>query len=165
MAIKVENNIDYILRSLEKFGKAVEIQTRARRYMVSNMKRYKRKFAEATPVRTGAAKKSIKIKSRTKRGVTRIRMIWTATTATTIRDRRSKTSTRRNAKGFREEFREDVNLPYINVVNFNKNKNAKGAGFATDLFNQMKVQMDDENIASIRRAFIDVANENGIKVI
>ncbi len=165
MAVQVEDNIDYVLKNLEKFGKAIEIQRRARRYMVGNMKRYKKKFAEATPVRTGEAKKSIKIKSRSKRGVTRIRMIWTATTRTTIRDRRSKTSTRGNAKGFREDFREEVDLPYINVVNFNKNKNAKGAGFATDLFNQMKDQMDEETSASIRKAFVDVANENGIKVI
>jgi len=78
MSLMMTDNIDKVLKAVAKLeAKATGDMIReSRKAMRRTMTSYKPYFKSVTPKKTGKAKKSIKIKSRSKRGVTKMTMKW-----------------------------------------------------------------------------------------
>jgi len=77
MAVKI-NNIDEVLEAFAKMDKAATgaALRQVRKRFRATVRRFIPVFKNLTPKKTGASVKSIKIKSRTRRGVTSIRMTY-----------------------------------------------------------------------------------------
>jgi len=77
MAVKLDN-MDDVLANMARLEKSVESEVirEVRKKFKAIVRKYIPRFKKATPKKTGAMIKSIKIKSRTKRGVTRIKMSY-----------------------------------------------------------------------------------------
>lgn len=79
MAVKIDN-IDDVLSNMAKLEKSVDIEVirDVRKKFKAIVRTYVPRFKKVTPKQTGELIKSIKIKSRTRRGATRIRMTYQA---------------------------------------------------------------------------------------
>lgn len=78
MAVDLDN-MDSVIANMVKLEKAVENEVirDVRKRFKAVVRKYIPRFKGATPEQTGALIKSIKMKSRSKRGVTKIRMTYT----------------------------------------------------------------------------------------
>lgn len=77
MAVDLDN-LDEILKQMAKLERAAETEVirEARKRLRATVRRYIPIFKKATPKKTGAAIKSIKVKSRSRRGVSTVSMQW-----------------------------------------------------------------------------------------
>jgi hypothetical protein len=77
------DNMDQVMRKLTKIGKGngQELTTEIRKELRKVVNSYKPMFQAATPEKTGDLKRSIKVKSGTAKGVTKIRLVWDADVA------------------------------------------------------------------------------------
>ena len=77
MAVKLDN-MDEVLANLAKLEKSVDIEAirEVRKKFKAIVRKYMPRFKKATPKQTGAMIKSIKMKSKSSRGVTRIKMSY-----------------------------------------------------------------------------------------
>jgi len=74
----VLDNMDSVLANMAKLEKSVDIEVirEVRKKFKAIVRKYVPRFKKTTPKQTGDLIKSIKIKSRTRRGVTSIRMTY-----------------------------------------------------------------------------------------
>ena len=72
------DNMDEVMRKLTKIGKGngQEVIVEARKELRKVANSFVPTFKAATPSKTGALKRSVKVKSKTKRGVTSVRVVW-----------------------------------------------------------------------------------------
>ena len=79
MAVKLDN-MDDVLANMARLEKSVDIEVirEVRKSFKAIVRKYVPRFKKASPKKTGQLIKSIKIKSRTKRGLTKIRMSYLA---------------------------------------------------------------------------------------
>ena len=72
------DNIDEVIKAVAKLEtKAMGDMVReSRKAMRREMNSYKPFFKSVTPKKSGKAKKSVKVKSKSKRGVTKMSMVW-----------------------------------------------------------------------------------------
>jgi HK97 gp10 family phage protein len=83
MAVKLDN-LDDIIKSMSKMETDVETMVirEARKNLRATVRKYQPIFKKITPVgTTGEMAKSTKIKSRSKRGVSSVQMVWMASYA------------------------------------------------------------------------------------
>ena len=78
MAVNLDN-LDDIVKQMASMERAAELEVirEARKRLRATVRSYIPIFKKGTPKKTGAAIKSIKVKSRSRRGVSSIQMIWT----------------------------------------------------------------------------------------
>ena len=79
MAVKLDN-MDDVLANMARLEKSVDIEVirEVRKSFKAIVRKYVPRFKKASPKKTGQLIKSIKIKSRTRWGLTKIRMIYLA---------------------------------------------------------------------------------------
>ena len=72
------DNMDEVMRKLTKIGKGngQEVIVEARKELRKVANSFVPTFKAATPSKTGALRRSVKVKSSTKRGVTNVRVVW-----------------------------------------------------------------------------------------
>jgi len=77
MAVKLDN-MDSVLANMAKLEKSADIEAirEVRKSFKAIVRKYVPRFKKASPKQTGELIKSIKIKSRSRRGVTRIKMSY-----------------------------------------------------------------------------------------
>jgi len=75
----ISDNADDIMRAVARLESQAtgEFIRESRKAMRKQMNTYKPFFKSVTPKKTGALKKSVKIRSRSRRGVTKLTMGWT----------------------------------------------------------------------------------------
>ena len=80
MNLTITDNADDIIKAVARLESQAtgEIIRESRKAMRKQMNNYKPFFKSVTPKKTGELRKSVKIKSRSKRGVTKLTMGWTA---------------------------------------------------------------------------------------
>jgi HK97 gp10 family phage protein len=78
VGIVITDNVDDVLKAVAKLeAKAVgDITRESRKAMRKQMNTYKPYFKSVTPKKTGALRRSVKIKSRSRKGVTKLTMGW-----------------------------------------------------------------------------------------
>lgn len=74
----VSDNIDHMINQLAKLEPKVTTQMVAetRNAMRKTVRNYRTVFKSITPKKTGALRKSVKVKSKTKKGVTKVSLAW-----------------------------------------------------------------------------------------
>ena len=74
----VSDNIDHMINQLAKLEPKVTTQMVAetRNAMRKTVRNYRTVFKKFTPKKTGALRKSVKVKSKTKKGVTKVSLAW-----------------------------------------------------------------------------------------
>ena len=77
MAVDLDN-LDDILKNMASMERSVELDVirDARKRLRATVRSYTSIFKKATPKKSGAAIKSIKVKSRSRRGVSTVTMNW-----------------------------------------------------------------------------------------
>jgi hypothetical protein len=72
------DNIDKVLKQMAKLETKVqnELIKDSRKAMKDTVKSYRPKFKKMTPKKTGALRNSVKLKSRSKRGITKVALYW-----------------------------------------------------------------------------------------
>ena len=77
MAVKLDN-LDSVLKQFSKMEKAVELEAirEARKSFRAIMRKLKPVAKKASPKKSGDLRKSVKIQSRSKRGITKVRLLW-----------------------------------------------------------------------------------------
>tara|TARA_R110000744_G_scaffold194742_4_gene313697 strand:- start:6640 stop:7041 length:402 start_codon:yes stop_codon:yes gene_type:complete len=105
MAVDLDN-MDKVLANMAKLEKAVDLEVirEVRKKFKAIVRKYMPRFKKATPKQTGAMIKSIKIKSRSSRGVTRIKMTYFAPYAGIINQTNKNKKSRQFAN---EEYKQD----------------------------------------------------------
>ena len=105
MGITVTDNIDSILKATAQLeSKAMtEMVRESRKAMRKEFNKNKPFFKQVTPKKTGKARKSIKVKSRTKRGVTTMRMIWDLPYSNPMNFKRGTSSEAKVTNGFKSQ--------------------------------------------------------------
>lgn len=78
MDFKVSDNVDDMIKMVAKLETQAtsEIIRESRKAMKKEMNTFKPFFKSVTPKKTGALRRSVKVKSRSKRGVTKLTMSW-----------------------------------------------------------------------------------------
>ena len=78
MGLVITDNVDDIIKAVANLESqaTTEIIRESRKAMRKQMNTYKPFFKSVTPKDTGALRKSVKIKSKSKKGVTKISMGW-----------------------------------------------------------------------------------------
>lgn len=77
MAVKLDN-LDDIIAKMASMERAAELEVirEARKRLRATVRRFMPIFKKATPKKTGAAIRSAKVKSRSRRGVSTVQMTW-----------------------------------------------------------------------------------------
>ena len=72
------DNIDKVLKQMAKLETKVqnELIKDSRKAMKDTVKSYRTVFRKITPKKTGALRKSVKLKSRSRRGITKVSLYW-----------------------------------------------------------------------------------------
>ena len=78
MKVVVTDNFDSVVKALSKLENSAvtELTKETRKSMRAEIRKNLPKFKSATPVDSGELKRSVKVKSRSKRGVTKFSMVW-----------------------------------------------------------------------------------------
>jgi len=105
MAVDLDN-MDKVLSTMAKLEKAIdtEVIREVRKKFKAIVRKYIPRFKKASPKQTGALIKSIKMKSRTTRGVTRIKMSYTVPYAGIVNQTNANTISRQFANN---EYQQD----------------------------------------------------------
>ena len=76
--LQVTDNIDDVIKQLAKLEPKVtnELVKETRNAMKKEVRNSRSRFKQMTPKKTGALRKSVKVKSRTKKGVTKVSLYW-----------------------------------------------------------------------------------------
>lgn len=73
----IANNMDQVMRTLGKLENPNEAITEARKNLRAVVRKYVPIFKSLTPIgKTGDAKRSVKVKSSSRRGVSTVRLVW-----------------------------------------------------------------------------------------
>lgn len=78
MKVVITDNFDSVIKALSKLENSAvtELTKETRKSMRSEIRKNLPKFKSATPVDTGELKRSVKVKSRSSRGVTKFSIVW-----------------------------------------------------------------------------------------
>jgi hypothetical protein len=118
--------------------------------MRATIRKYKPVAKKESPKDTGALIKSIKIKSRSRKGVSSVQLMWAVPYA--------------GPQNFRKTTKKVIGSAFgISLIRETERANPNEK-FATDLFNQKKKELDRQGTKDVRDAFVKVLTENGIKV-
>ena len=76
--LQVTDNIDSVIKQLAKLEPKVtnELVKDSRNAMKKEMRNSRSRFRKMTPKKTGALRKSVKVKSKSKKGVTKVSLYW-----------------------------------------------------------------------------------------
>jgi len=147
------DNLDDFIKLLSKIEGKVDTQVirEARKNMRATIRKYKPFAKKESPKKTGALIKSIKVKSRSSKGRSTVRLMWAVPYA--------------GPQNFRKTTKTVIgSILGVSLIRETERAN-KNEKFATDLFNQKKAELDRQGTEDVRSAFVKVLNENGIKVI
>lgn len=116
----VTDDIDSIIKAVAKLeNKAMtEMIRESRKAMRKEFNKNKPFFKSVTPVKTRKAKRSVKIKSKTKRGVTTMRMIWDVPYSKPMNFKRGTSSEAKVTNGFKSkksQLDRDISRAVINA--------------------------------------------------
>ena len=116
---------------------------------------------QASPVETGRLKKSLKVRSRSRRGVSSAQVRWD------IKEpKKTKKQKKASILGIplieKEEPKKSKLINYAGVVNFKKGQSAEGFGF--DLWKTNKSILDAEGLEMVKDTFKEVLEKHGVKV-
>jgi hypothetical protein len=77
MAVNLDN-LDDVIKQMAKMEKAVELEVirEVRKKFRATMRKLVPTAKKASPIKTGQLRKSIKVKSRSKRGLTKVQVKW-----------------------------------------------------------------------------------------
>tara|TARA_R110002167_G_scaffold22755_1_gene81218 strand:+ start:1704 stop:2183 length:480 start_codon:yes stop_codon:yes gene_type:complete len=157
MAVKLDN-LDDVMKQLAKMAddSGTVVIREARKNMKATLRKYLPVFKSVTPRQSGNMAKSLKIRSRSRRGVTQLSMMWD------IKAPAPKPKEGKEAPKKAKKSKKFIN--YSGFVNFGT-ANKKSPLFASDKFNEIKSSIDAEGLEDVKDAFRKVFKANGIKVI
>lgn len=151
MAVKVDN-LDDVINQLAKMEKAVELEIirEARKRFRAVMRKLVPTAKKASPKDTGYLIKNVKVKSRSKRGVSTVKVDWQVPYAGPLNFRKTKKT---KVAGFLG----------VSIVREEERSNS-AYRFATDLWHKEKESLDQEGSAIVKEVFKDVLEKHGVKV-
>lgn len=156
MAVELDN-LDDVINQLAKMEKAVELEIirEARKRFRAVMKKLEKPVKSITPSVTGNLADSIKVQSRSRRGVSTVKLIWKLT--------KMPAETIKEFGGIKIQVdKQPKFINYSGIVNFKKD--TKSEGFATDYWKKKQSQLDKEGAAIVKEVFKDVLEKHGVKV-
>tara|TARA_R110002020_G_scaffold125388_3_gene282603 strand:+ start:5092 stop:5556 length:465 start_codon:yes stop_codon:yes gene_type:complete len=151
MAVKLDN-LDEIVNQMARMEKGVDLEAirLVRKKMYALMRTYKPLAKRASPKDTGALIKSIKVRSRSRRGVTTVKLVWMVPYAGPVNFRKSTKKKVGGALG-------------ISVVRETERSNPN-EGFASELWEQEKAGLDSKGAAIVKDTMKEVLEKHGVKV-
>ncbi len=159
MAVNLDN-LDDIIDQLASMERAVELDVirEARKRLRATVRKYMPIFKKATPVRSGAMAKSIKVKSRSRRGVSSVQMVWDLKASKQKPVEPSFSAF--GIKVVKNEPKKKGLVNYAPVVNMNKGH--KASAFARNTFLKHKEAMDAQGLKDVKGSFEMMFDQYGI---
>ena len=151
MAVNVDN-LDEVIASMAKMEKAVELEVirEVRKKMYAVMRSLKPGAKEVSPVKTGELIKSIKVQSRSKRGLTKTKIVWKVPYAGPLNFRKTTKKKIVSALG-------------VSVVSESDRANSV-LGYATDNWEKIKSATDAKGENLVKDTMKEVLEKHGVKV-
>lgn len=146
------DNLDDFIKLLAKIEGKVDtaVIREARKNMRATIRKYKPLAKKESPKDTGALVKSIKVRSRSRKGISKVSLIYTVPYA--------------GPQNFRKTTKKVIGSAFgISLIRETERANPNEK-FLTDFFNQKKEELDRQGTKDVRDAFVKVLTENGIKV-
>ena len=131
------DNIDDVIKALSKLEKeaTTEVVKESRKAVRASMRSFMPAFKGVTPVDTGTLKRSVKLKSRTRRGVTKISMIW-----------------------------QNKYAGYVNFKRKNKGSQNPNERKITNMYQHLKARMERDITLSLRNVYRRELSKRGFNV-
>jgi len=150
------DNLDDFIKEFAKLEKAVELELirAVRSKMRAVMKSFLPTVRKATPSKSGVLKKSLKIQSRSKRGISRVKLMWKIVAP---KRKEGDAPPKPKKKGNKPKI-----VNYSAVVNFKKDQSAEG--FATELWRQNKSSLDQKGATIVIDTMKEVLAKHGVEV-
>ncbi len=162
MAVNLDN-LDDIVKQMASMERAAELEVirEARKRLRATVRSYIPVFKKATPRRSGALAKSIKVKSRSRRGVSTVQMVWDLKASKPKPVKPSFEAFGVKVVKAAEKKKGKSLTNYSGVVNFKKGQSAEK--FASDVFNRHKVEMDKQGLKDIKDSFEIMFKNHGVE--
>ena len=163
MAVDLDN-LDDILKNMASMERSVELEVirDARKRLRATVRSYTSIFKKATPKKSGALAKSIKVKSRSSRGVSTVQMTWDLKAAKVKPvDPSFEAFGIKVVKAPKKKKGKSL-TNYSGVVNFKKGQSAEK--FASEVFNRHKKEMDERGLKDVKSAFETMFKNHGVEV-
>ena len=153
MAVNTDN-LDEVLEQLAKLERSVEMDVirDARRQFKGIFTRMKTKVKKVTPKSSGTLRKSVGVKSQSRRGRTTIKLVWNIK-----KKKEQQAEEPKESKAKKEPL-----INYSGVVNFKKDQD--GERFASDFWEQQKNKLDQEGSQVAQSSLEKILKQNGVKV-
>lgn len=119
--------------------------------MRATIRKFKPMAKKLSPKKTGELIKSIKVKSRSSKGRSTVRLMWAVPYAGPL--------------NFRKTTKKVIGSAFGVTLTQETSRANVTEKFATDFYADQKAKLDREGTKDVRDAFVKVLNENGIKVI
>tara|TARA_R110002020_G_scaffold279623_2_gene495355 strand:- start:688 stop:1146 length:459 start_codon:yes stop_codon:yes gene_type:complete len=146
------DNLDDVIKQMARLEKTVDMEVirDIRKKMRATMEKYVPLVKQISPKDTGQLVKSVKVRSRSKRGVTNVRVIWGVPYAGPLNFRKTTKKTVASAFG-------------VSLVQETERAN-KNEKYATDFWNQKKKTLEQEAVRDIKKGFEDILGKYGIEI-
>ena len=167
MAVNLDN-LDDVIKQMAKMEKSVDMDVirLVRRKFNAALNKLKPEVRKITPKKTGTMKKSLIVKSRTRRGLTKVRLIYNIVKPKEEQEAdkaKEKPKKRSLFKKVDKNKKKEKLVNYSGVVNFKKGQ--AGYKFAYDYWQRKKVTLDKQGEEIIREAFETILKKHGVKVV
>jgi hypothetical protein len=137
MKVVFTDNIDSVMKAFSKLENTAvtELTKESRKAVRADMRKFMPQFKAITPKKTGALRRSVKIKSRSRRGTTKLSMIW-----------------------------QNDYAGYVNFAKNIKGSNNPNSRKVTNLYQHLKSRMDRDISISIRNVYRKILKAKGFNV-
>lgn len=150
MAVNVDN-LDEVIKAMVKMEKAVELEVirEVRRKMYAVMRSLQPDAKKISPIDTGELQKSVKVQSRSKRGITKVRLVWKVPYAGPL--------------NFRKTTKKKAGVLGINIVRETERANSV-LNYASDHWKKVKAVTDAKGETLVKDTMKEVLEKHGVKV-